>query len=167
MSRAPMGLGRIGLLVSAACGSFAPPPVTSAVVWNYPEGFAVDFPHLTPGNRVAIATEVTTARGEPVEGPEIRWDDGYAVVEIQPQQLFADRSGIARAQWLMRPLPGSQYSRLVVVHGYLPGANNSPVEYRAIVIACSEGAESESVDGPGTVAGPSRQELTGTADPPP
>jgi hypothetical protein len=131
------GVLALSLLSSGGCQSFAAPPNAPRLVLHYPDGFVADLPHLNPGDRVPVAVLVTTSHGAAVAGVEIIWDDGFYPSHLQPYRLLSDAAGRVTVTWVLAPLPEGTFSERQSIRAYLPGADNSPIEYRALVIPCT------------------------------
>ena len=136
MSRAVRLLLLAGLPVLSTCRNFAVPETEPALRLDYPTGYTADFPHQIPGAVLDIAVRVTEVGGAPAIGVEVVWDDGYATPAVTPWHTLTDSTGMVTAKWEVRPLPAEQFSRDDHVRAYLPGALNSPLEYRAIIHHC-------------------------------
>ena len=138
MPRALPALVLVGLIAVGGCRTpFDLPPNQRALELRYPEGFFATFPHLNPGDIVAVAVQVTTSGGKPVKGVEIIWDDGFFPVRAQPQRSQSDSMGQVTATWVLGPLPNGTFSQQQSVRAYLPGAGNSPLEFTALVVRCT------------------------------
>lgn len=127
----------LGLALSAGCQAYEPPPINLTPRLDYPVGFAADFPHLNPGDTVTVAVRVTTGNGKPAAGVEVIWDDGYVTPAVAPFRSVTDGAGIATGQWITRALQSGVFSQRQWVRALVPGADNSPLEYRAIVTRCT------------------------------
>jgi hypothetical protein len=105
---------------------------------HYPSGVAADFPNHNPGDSLTIVAVVTDHRGRPVSGIEVIWDDGRWPVGAEPSHAFSDSRGMATARWILRPLTPGSFSDQRSIRAYLPGAQNSPLEYRTLVMPCGK-----------------------------
>lgn len=137
MQRTVLGGLMLGLAFSAGCQQYEPPPINLTPRLDYPSGFAADFPHLNPGDTVTVAVRVTTGNGKPAAGVEVIWDDGYVTPAVLPFRSTTDAAGIATGQWITRALPSGVFSQRQWVRALVPGADNSPLEYRSIVTRCT------------------------------
>lgn len=127
----------LGLALSAGCQQYEPPPINPTPRLDYPSGFAADFPHLNPGDTVTVAVRVTTGNGKPAAGVEVIWDDGYVTPAVLPPRSTTNAAGIATGEWTTRALPAGVFSQPQWVRALVPGADNSPLEYRSIVTRCT------------------------------
>lgn len=127
----------IGLAVTAACQEFDPPPVNPTPRLDYPSGVVADFPHLNPGDTVIVMVKVTSGNGKPAQGVEVIWDDGFVSPSVLPARSMTDGGGIASGRWAVRPLLAGVFSQRQWVRALVPGAENSPLEFRATVILCT------------------------------
>ncbi len=131
-------LALAGLLASTGCNSFEPPPNQPPMQLQYPTGVSANLINHNPGDSVPIIAMVADHRGKPVPGIEIIWDDGRWPVGAQPARVLSDSQGRARTLWILRPLTPGTFSDPRSIRAYLPGAANSPLEYRTIVMPCSK-----------------------------
>jgi len=131
-------LAMAGLLASTGCGSFEPPPNQPAMQLHYPTGVGADLINHNPGDSVPIVAVVTDHGGKPVPGIEVIWDDNRWPIGAQPSRVLSDSLGRARTLWILRPLSPGTFSDPRSIRAYLPGAANSPLEYRTIVMPCSK-----------------------------
>lgn len=127
----------IGLAVTAACQEFSSPPVNPTPRLEYPSGVVADFPHLNPGDTVTVMVRVTSGNGKPAEGIEVIWDDGFVSPSVLPIRSMTDAGGIASGRWAVRPLVSGVFSQRQWVRALVPGAENSPLEFRATVVRCT------------------------------
>lgn len=127
----------LGLALSAGCQQYEPPPINPTPRLDYPSGFAADFPHLNPGDTVIVLVRVTSGNGKPAEGIEVIWDDGFVVPSVLPSRSITNGSGTASGRWAVRPLLPGVFSQKQWVRALVPGAENSPLEFRATVIRCT------------------------------
>jgi hypothetical protein len=127
----------IGLGAIAACQEFDPPPINPTPRLDYPSGVVADFPHLNPGDTVTVAVRVTSGNGKPAAGVEVIWDDGFVTPSVLPIRSITDGGGIASGRWAVHPLQSGVFSQKQWVRALVPGAENSPLEFRATVIRCT------------------------------
>lgn len=128
----------VGTVVLTACGSSLDMPPSSPGLWlDFPPGMTREFANINPGNSVTIGARVLNRDGEPVAGVEVIWDDLFRPAGAQPERSFTNAEGLVSATWLMRPLNNGVFSARQNIKGYVIGADNSPIEYRALVVRCT------------------------------
>jgi len=147
MSRTLPALVLLGLVAVGGCESFALPPNNPNLVLNYAPGSSHVFPSLNPGDIVTLSVQVTTSGGKPVKGVEVIWDDLFSPVRAQPQRSLSDSSGQVTAAWTLPLLPNGTFSQEQSIRAYLPGADNSPLTFTALVVRCTRCAQPVAGDG--------------------
>jgi hypothetical protein len=135
----PRSLATLAALVLplTGCQDYSTPSNETDYVMDYPNGAVADLPHQNPGAQIPLAVKITNAKGKPVTGVEVIWDDGSVIPTMRPNHAISDTAGMARTLWIMKPLPLNNFVANRVIRAYLPGARHNPIEYRIEIVPCT------------------------------